>query len=119
MSIRWSGLRGIAGAGIRLRCLRSLERHAANDERFRFLSEDGRFALLRLVETVEFADSRIVFDRGKCIVGQSDRTSLDVLEQVLGNRLLWTFQDFDGNNGGARVLDAEAAEGLGDLLEVC
>ena len=72
------------GGPWRLHCLRSFERHAADDESFRFLPEDGGLALLGLVETVELADSRIVFDGSESVIGQSDRTSLDVLEQVLG-----------------------------------
>jgi hypothetical protein len=75
-------------SSICLHCLRSFERHAADDESFRFLSEDGGLALLGLVETVELADPRIVFDGSESAVGQSDRTSLDVLEQVLGERLV-------------------------------
>lgn len=98
-----------------LHCLRSLERHAADDESFRLLSEDGRLAFFGLVKTVDLADSRIVFDGGEGIVGQSNRASLDVLEQVLGDRLLWAAQDFDGNNGSTRILDAKAAKRLGDL----
>jgi hypothetical protein len=99
-----------------VRCLRSLERHAADDGGFRLLSEDGGLAFLGLVETVELADPCVVFDGSKSVVGQSEGTSLDVLEQMLGDRLLWVVQDFDGNNGGGGVLDAEAAERLGDLL---
>jgi hypothetical protein len=96
-------------------CLRSFERHAADDESLRLLSEDGRFAFPGLFETVEFADSRIIFDGSKCVVGHGDRAALDVLEQVLGDRLLRAVQDFDSDDGGALILDAEAAERLGDL----
>lgn len=93
-----------------LHFLRSLESHAANDGGFRLFSEDGGFAFLGLFETVDLADSCIVFDSGKGIVGQRNRTSLDILEQVLGDRLVWIVQDFDGNNRSARVLDAKSAE---------
>ena len=95
---------------------RSLECHAADDESLRLLSENGRFAFLGLFETVDLADSGIVFDGSKGIVGQSDRAAFDVLKQVLGERLFRTVQDFDSNDGGALILNTEAAERLGDLL---
>jgi hypothetical protein len=109
------GLRGTARLSICLRCLRSLECHAANDESLCLLPEDRRLALLGLVKTVELADPRIVFDGSKSIVGQSNGISLDVLEQVFGERLLWALEDLDSNNRCSCVLDAETAERLGDL----
>jgi hypothetical protein len=109
-------VRGTARPGICLRCLRSFERHAANDKGFGLLAEDRRLAFLGLVKTVELADPRIIFDGSESIIGQGDGTSLDVLKQVFGERLLRATQDFDGNNGSGGVLDAEAAERLGDLL---
>lgn len=81
-----------------LRCLRSLERHAADDESLGLLSEDSRLAFLGLVKTIDFADSRIVFDGGESFVSQSDGISFDILQQMLGEGLLWTGQDFDSDD---------------------
>lgn len=93
-----SGLHVTAGKAMGLRCLRSLERHAADDESVGLLSEDSRLAFLGLVKTIDFADSRIIFDGGESFVGQSDGISFDILKQMLGEGLLWTGQDFDSDD---------------------
>jgi hypothetical protein len=89
---------------------RSLECHAANDESFCFFTKNSRLAFLGLVQTVNLADTGIVFDGSECFVGQRHKFALNIRSQVFCDRLFRALEHLHSHDMSARVLDSETTE---------